>query len=107
MANRKPVQKRIDPSRTPTKGGRPGGKKPRVVVRKATFGDWVGGARIRTLPLAVAPVALGSGAAFLLSEPGWHWVRILLCLAVAVGLLAWYSRDRSPRAAEPSDPPTS
>ena len=90
MANRKPVQKRIDPSRTPaktvSKGGRPGGKKPRVVVRKATFGDWVGGARIRTLPLAVAPVALGSGAAYLLSMPGWHWVRILLCLAVAVGL---------------------
>ncbi|WP_407075386.1 1,4-dihydroxy-2-naphthoate polyprenyltransferase [Parafrigoribacterium soli] len=101
MANRKPVQKRIDPAKTPAKtpsrtpaktaakvqkGGRPGGKKPRVVVQKASFGDWVGGARIRTLPLAVAPVALGSGAAYLLSMPEWHWVRILLCLAVAVGL---------------------
>ena len=109
MANRKPIQKRIDPAKTPaktpakdavtakarpagkatvrkSKSGRPGGKKPRVVVRRASFGDWVAGARIRTLPLAVAPVALGSGAAFLLSTPGWHWVRILLCLAVAVCL---------------------
>jgi 1,4-dihydroxy-2-naphthoate octaprenyltransferase len=67
-----------------SKSGRPGGKKPRIVVRKASFGDWVGGARIRTLPLAIAPVALGSGAAFLVTTPGWHWVRILLCLAVAV-----------------------
>jgi 1,4-dihydroxy-2-naphthoate octaprenyltransferase len=67
-----------------SKSGRPGGKKPRVVVRKASFGDWIGGARIRTLPLAIAPVALGSGAAFLVTTPGWHWVRILLCLAVAV-----------------------
>jgi hypothetical protein len=30
-----------------------------------------------------------------------------LAVAVAVGLLAWYSRDRSPRVAEPSDPPSS
>ena len=99
MANRKPIPKRIDPSKTPVKGrvavqapvqksksGRPGGKKPRIVVQKATFADWVGGARIRTLPLAIAPVALGSAAAFLVSTPGWHWVRILLCLVVAVGL---------------------
>ncbi len=69
-----------------SRSGHPGGTRPRVVVRKAGFGDWVGGARIRTLPLAVAPVALGSGAAFLVSAPGWHWVRILLCLAVAVCL---------------------
>jgi hypothetical protein len=26
-------------------------------------------------------------------------------VAAAVGLLAWYSRDRSPRVARPSDPP--
>jgi hypothetical protein len=28
-----------------------------------------------------------------------------LVVAAAVGLLAWYSRDRSPRVAQPSDPP--
>ena len=97
MANvGRPVQKRIDPrsvnprSVNPrsvgTKSGRPGGKLPRVVVRKATARDWIGGARLRTLPLAIAPVAIGTGAAHLLSDGGWHWVRALLALAVAVFL---------------------
>lgn len=95
MANQgRPVQRRIDPKtvgvrapgRANGKGGRPGGKAPRVVVRKATARDWIGGARLRTLPLAVAPVAIGTGAAHLLSDGGWHWVRALLALAVAVFL---------------------
>ena len=97
MANvGRPVQKRIDPrsvnprsvnSRSVgTKSGRPGGKLPRVVVSKATARDWIGGARLRTLPLAIAPVAIGTGAAHLLSDGGWHWVRALLALAVAVFL---------------------
>jgi 1,4-dihydroxy-2-naphthoate octaprenyltransferase len=55
-------------------------------VRKATARDWIGGARLRTLPLAIAPVALGTGAAHLLSDGGWHWVRALLALAVAIFL---------------------
>jgi 1,4-dihydroxy-2-naphthoate octaprenyltransferase len=55
-------------------------------VRKATARDWIGGARLRTLPLAVAPVLLGTGSAFLVSTPGWHWVRALLALAVALAL---------------------
>jgi 1,4-dihydroxy-2-naphthoate octaprenyltransferase len=87
-ANR-PVQKRIDPSKVPARNGRsgrPGGQPPRVVVKKATFGDWVGGARLRTLPVAIAPVVLGTASAYLISNPGWHWVRALLALAVAVGL---------------------
>ncbi|MEP6478236.1 MAG: 1,4-dihydroxy-2-naphthoate polyprenyltransferase [Rhodoglobus sp.] len=60
-------------------------------MHKATFGDWVSGARLQTLPLAIAPVALGAGAAYVLGHddslgPGWHWFRALLCLAVALGL---------------------
>ncbi len=56
-------------------------------MRRATARDWIAGARIRTLPLAIAPVALGTGAAYLFdNDEGWHWVRALLCLAVAVGL---------------------
>ncbi|MCU1558351.1 MAG: 1,4-dihydroxy-2-naphthoate polyprenyltransferase [Microbacteriaceae bacterium] len=90
MANAsRPVQKRIDPSKVPARNGRsgrPGGQPPRVVVKKATFGDWVGGARLRTLPLAIAPVALGTASAYLISSPGWHWVRALLALAVALCL---------------------
>jgi hypothetical protein len=30
-----------------------------------------------------------------------------IVVAGAVALLAWYTRDRSPRIAEPSDPPSS
>ena len=54
-------------------------------MRKATARDWIAGARLRTIPLAIAPVALGTAAAYSPDE-GWHWVRALLALAVAVGL---------------------
>src|SRR5690606_22678153 len=48
---------------------------------------WIAGARPLTLPLAISPVALGTGAAALHMEHVWdHWVRALLCLAVAVAL---------------------
>lgn len=52
---------------------------------KATVGDWIGGARLRTLPLAIAPVVIGSGAATLMG-PHFHWVLALACLVVAVAL---------------------
>ncbi|MBC7517664.1 MAG: 1,4-dihydroxy-2-naphthoate polyprenyltransferase [Microbacteriaceae bacterium] len=70
------------------RSGRPGGRPPKAgKTPKATARDWIGGARLRTLPLAIAPVALGTGAAYLADHSaGWHWVRALLCLAVAVGL---------------------
>lgn len=56
-------------------------------VRPARFGDWVGGARIRTLPMAAAPVLIGTGAAIFAGGPGeYHWVRALLCLVTAVSL---------------------
>ena len=73
------------------KSGRPGGKPPGVAaVRRATARDWIAGARVQTLPLAIAPVALGTAAAYLLPHeadgPGWHWLRAALCLVVAVAL---------------------
>ena len=46
--------------------------------------DWLAGARLRTLPLALAPLALGAGSA--------HWAQrfdlvvFLLCVVVALGL---------------------
>ncbi|MFT8636931.1 MAG: 1,4-dihydroxy-2-naphthoate polyprenyltransferase [Pseudoclavibacter sp.] len=52
------------------------------LVRRATFADWVEGARLRTLPLAVAPVLLGSGLAASLDAA--HVGRALLALAVAL-----------------------
>lgn len=51
---------------------------PRVI----TWRDWVGGARLRTLPLAVAPVAAGAGIAHMLQS--FSLTLTLLALAVAV-----------------------
>ncbi|MBC7590216.1 MAG: 1,4-dihydroxy-2-naphthoate polyprenyltransferase [Salinibacterium sp.] len=97
-----PKQQRIDPKSVPSpspanpssgkgKSGRPGGRPPGVAkVEKPTARDWIGGARLQTLPLAIAPVALGTAAAFVLPHedagPGWHWFRAILCLVVALSL---------------------
>ncbi|WP_370647377.1 1,4-dihydroxy-2-naphthoate polyprenyltransferase [Agromyces endophyticus] len=64
--------------------GRPDTSKP---VGPATAADWISGARLRTLPLAVAPVALGTGAGVLaIAEGSWHPARALLALVVALAL---------------------
>ncbi|RLP71262.1 1,4-dihydroxy-2-naphthoate polyprenyltransferase [Mycetocola reblochoni] len=55
--------------------------------RTAGWRDWVEGARIRTLPMALAPVLIGTAAAVRAGDPGeFHWVRALLCLVIAVAL---------------------
>lgn len=75
---------------------RPGGNPARVAP--ATVSDWIGGARLRTLPLAIAPILIGTGAARTASDPGeWHWVRALAALAVALLLQIGvnYSNDYS------------
>jgi 1,4-dihydroxy-2-naphthoate polyprenyltransferase len=72
----------------PSRSGRPGGPLPGAPsARKATVGDWIGGARPQTLALAIAPVALGTAIAGL-TAGGWsqHWVRALACLVVALAL---------------------
>ncbi len=50
----------------------------------ATAGEWVEGARPRTLPAAVAPVLAGSGAAWFVG--GFSWLGALLALVVALAL---------------------
>ena len=57
----------------------------------ATIAQWIEGARPRTLPAAVAPVAVGTGAAFALRdsrahEDAGHWGLALLALVVALAL---------------------
>jgi len=47
-----------------------------------TWRNWVGGARLRTLPLAIAPVAAGAGVAHMVH--GFSLTLSLLALAVAV-----------------------
>lgn len=69
------------------KGGHPAGRSPVRVTPRASARDWIAGARFRTLGLAISPVALGTAAAYAASGfQEWHWVRALLCLAVALGL---------------------
>ena len=87
MSQNNPRMQRMapPPARGPRGGrsGRPGAKA--STVRPATTADWIAGARLRTLPLAVAPVLIGVGAAKVIEGAGiWHPVRSLLCLAVAV-----------------------
>jgi 1,4-dihydroxy-2-naphthoate octaprenyltransferase len=50
----------------------------------ATTTQWVAGARLRTLPLAVAPVLIGTGAAF--GQDDGNLVRAVLALAVSLAL---------------------
>ncbi len=93
-ASSRPAQKRIDPATVrpkaapvPPKAKAKSGNRGKAAVRRASIGDWIGGARIRTLPLSISPVVLGTGAAYALDpNAGWHWVRALLALAVAVCL---------------------
>lgn len=60
---------------------------PAVASGPATAADWVAGARLRTLPLAIAPVALGTGAGVVAIADGpWHPARALLALVVALAL---------------------
>ena len=63
------------------------GSGPAAARGPATAADWVAGARLRTLPLAVAPVALGTGAGVVAIADGpWHPARALLALVVALAL---------------------
>lgn len=52
--------------------------------KRATLAQWISAARIRTLTLAVAPVAYGTGVASI--NNSHKWLEASLCLAVAVFL---------------------
>jgi 1,4-dihydroxy-2-naphthoate octaprenyltransferase len=78
----------VPPSAKRGQSRRPGGRPPSAPkIKKATARDWIAGARIRTLPLSVAPVLLGTAAAHTdLKANQWNWGLALLALAVAVFL---------------------
>lgn len=63
--------------------------------RKATARDWISGARLRTLPLAVSPILVGAGAAA--AESAFSLPLTLLCLTIALALQIGvnYSNDYS------------
>ncbi|GAA1779313.1 1,4-dihydroxy-2-naphthoate polyprenyltransferase [Agromyces lapidis] len=86
-------------SGNPARASSPGaGKAPAAAAGPATAADWISGARLRTLPLAIAPVALGTGAGVVAMADGpWHPARALLALVVALALQIGvnYSNDYS------------
>jgi 1,4-dihydroxy-2-naphthoate octaprenyltransferase len=63
--------------------GRSSTRNRRPPQRRARPADWIAGARPRTLPLAIAPVALGAGAALDGGPVRQPWLA-LLCLAVSL-----------------------
>lgn len=92
----RPKPQRINPNDVKKRGGARGrsgnpakaATAPTAARGPATAADWVAGARLRTLPLAIAPVALGTGAGVvpLLPDAPWHPARALLALVVALAL---------------------
>ena len=98
MARPKPQRSnQPDPQRRPTPVGRSGNPAKAAAAAQAgpaqagrtrlTAGDWIAGARLRTLPLAIAPVALGTGAGVVAIAVGpWHPTRFALALIVALAL---------------------
>ncbi|WP_345800166.1 1,4-dihydroxy-2-naphthoate polyprenyltransferase [Microbacterium sp. AZCO] len=80
-------RKRTSPNRQPSRGNPQKTNESRDPrrVEKATARDWIGAARLRTLPLAVTPVLIGTGAAHLV-DVQFHWVIALFCLIVSVSL---------------------
>ena len=49
--------------RTPVRTSGNPAKRPAIEAGPVTASDWIGAARLRTLPLAIAPVVIGTGAA--------------------------------------------
>ncbi|WP_309102872.1 1,4-dihydroxy-2-naphthoate polyprenyltransferase [Microbacterium sp.] len=82
MAASSKQKKRTNQTKPKQTSGNPA-KRPAVEAGPVTAGDWIGAARLRTLPLAAAPVLIGTGAARS-TGPEFHWVIALACLAVAL-----------------------
>lgn len=61
----------------------------------ANFGQWISGARPRTLPNAVAPVVAGTGAAAWLGSAVWWKASLALAVALALTIGVNYANDYS------------
>jgi 1,4-dihydroxy-2-naphthoate octaprenyltransferase len=68
--------KRTNPAKAAAASGNP------AKVRPATARDWISGARLRTLSLSIAPVAMGTAVAYY--TLGYNLAIALLCLGVAI-----------------------
>lgn len=87
MAAKSRGQRTHNGSTRRTPGGNPAKRQHHAPPKpaKATARDWIGAARLRTLPLAVAPVLAGTGVA-VAATLEFHWLLALGCLAIAVFL---------------------
>jgi 1,4-dihydroxy-2-naphthoate octaprenyltransferase len=63
--------------------------------RKPTLRDWISAARIRTLTLAVAPVAFGTGVASINQGIVWTYAGLALAVAVFLQIGVNYANDYS------------
>jgi 1,4-dihydroxy-2-naphthoate octaprenyltransferase len=61
----------------------------------ATAGQWVAGARVRTLPNSVAPVIVGAGAAGAIDEFNWWASLLALVVSLALQVGVNYANDYS------------
>ncbi|MBB5080465.1 1,4-dihydroxy-2-naphthoate polyprenyltransferase [Nonomuraea endophytica] len=61
----------------------------------ATPGQWIAGARPRTLPNAVVPVMVGTGVAFGLGAVGWWQALVALAVALLLQIGVNYANDYS------------
>lgn len=61
----------------------------------ATVGQWIEGARLRTLPAAVAPVLVGTGLAAWSGSAAWGWAGLALVVALALQVGVNYANDYS------------
>jgi 1,4-dihydroxy-2-naphthoate octaprenyltransferase len=61
----------------------------------ATAGQWVAGARVRTLPNSIAPVIVGAGAAGAVGEFNWWASLLALVVALALQVGVNYANDYS------------
>jgi 1,4-dihydroxy-2-naphthoate octaprenyltransferase len=61
----------------------------------ATLSQWIEGARPRTLPAAVAPILVGTGAAYETGNVVWGYALLALVVAVALQIGVNYANDYS------------
>jgi len=91
----------MNASKYPERSGNPATRAAAARLRQAEgrtrvrWTDWVGGARLRTLPLAVAPVLVGAGIAYSLQSFSWALSALALAVAVLLQVGVNYANDYS------------
>ena len=61
----------------------------------ATLSQWIEGARPRTLPAAVSPILIGTGAAYQAGQVVWAYAILALAVALLLQVGVNYANDYS------------